>query len=125
MTLAAVMYAKHLDRLVEFYRALGLAVTEAEPGDYAVLMGPGVELSIVQIPAPIAAQIEIASPPQVRSNTPIKLAFTVSSIDETLAAAGALGGGIPDGAKRWQFRGHSMQDAVDPEGNRYQLRERV
>jgi hypothetical protein len=35
---------------------------------------------------------------------------------------GALGGRIKDGSKRWQFRGHAVQDAVDPEGNVYQLR---
>ena len=59
MTLAAVMYAKDLDRLVAFYTALGLSVDEAQPGDYAVLTGPQVELSIVQIPEHIASQIEI------------------------------------------------------------------
>jgi hypothetical protein len=28
-----------------------------------------------------------------------------------------------DGATRWQFRGHAIQDAIDAEGNVYQLRE--
>jgi predicted enzyme related to lactoylglutathione lyase len=123
MTLAAVMYAKDLDRLVAFYSALGLTVDEAQRGDYAVLTAPQVELSIVQIPEPIASQIEIANPPQARSRTPIKLAFVVPSIDRALEAARARGGRVDDGAKRWQFRGHAIQDAVDPEGNQYQLRE--
>jgi predicted enzyme related to lactoylglutathione lyase len=123
MTLAAVLYAKNLDRLVEFYKVLGLVVDEFEHGDYAVLVGPGVELSIVQVPEPIASQIEISNPPQVRSRTPIKLVFFVPSIDAALHAAEGLGGRIGDGAKRWQFRGHAVQDAVDPEGNQYQLRE--
>lgn len=123
MTLAAVLYAKNLDRLAEFYTTLGLVVDESERGDYAVLIGPGVELSIVQIPEPIASQIQISDPPQARSKTPIKLVFFVASIDATLAAAGRLGGRIADGSKRWQFRGHAVEDAVDPEGNQYQLRE--
>ena len=123
MTLAAVLYAKNLDALVEFYKTLGLVVDEAQHGDYAVLTAPGVELSILQVPEAIASQIEIADPPQVRSNTPIKLVFFVASIDSTLRAAGRLGGQLVEGASRWQFRGHSVQDAVDPEGNRYQLRE--
>jgi hypothetical protein len=125
MTLAAVLYAKNLERLAEFYTTLGLVVDESVRGDFAVLMGPGVELSIVQIPEPIASQIEISDPPQARSRTPIKLVFFVASIDATLAAAGRLGGRIGDGSQRWQFRGHAVQDTVDPEGNQYQLRERL
>lgn len=124
MTHAAVMYAKNLDRMVSFYtKTFGLTVAEAQRGDYAVLTGPEVELSIVQIPEHIASQIEISSPPHARSRTPIKLAFVVSSIDETLDATRLRGGRIEDGSKRWQFRGHAIQDAIDPEGNVYQLRE--
>jgi len=123
MTHAAVMYAKDLERIVVFYTALGLKVDESQPGDYAVLTGPELELSIVQIPQDIASKIEISSPPQARERTPIKLAFIVHSIDETLEATRLLGGRVKDGSKRWQFRGHAIQDAIDPEGNVYQLRE--
>lgn len=117
------MYAKDLDRLAAFYAALGLTIDEVEPGEYAVLTGPGVELSIVQIPMHIANGIAISSPPQARERTPIKLAFTVPSIDQALESTRPLGGRVMDSAKRWQFRGHAIQDAVDPEGNVYQLRE--
>jgi predicted enzyme related to lactoylglutathione lyase len=124
MSHAAVMYAKDLDRMVAFYAALGFSVNESAPGDYAVLIGGAqTELSILQIPERIASQIKLSDPPQARESTPIKLVFLVSSIDETLAAASLLGGRVKDGAKRWQFRGHAVQDAVDPEGNVYQLRE--
>ena len=123
MTHAAVVYAKDLDRMVAFYTALGLTVDESARGDYAVLIGPELELSIVQIPHHIASQIELSSPPRVRESTPIKLAFVVSSIDEALEATRLLGGRMKDGSRRWRFRGHAVQDAVDPEGNVYQLRE--
>lgn len=119
-----MIYAKDLERLVAFYAALGLKIDEAE-SDFAVLLGAGLELSIVQIPGPIAAQIEILTPPQARTRTPIKLAILVRSIDKALEATQALGGRIKEDAKRWQFRGHALQDAVDPEGNVYQLRERL
>jgi predicted enzyme related to lactoylglutathione lyase len=122
MTAAAVIYAKDLARLVQFYSALGLKVDESE-GDFAVLLGAGFELSIVQIPEPVASQIEIATPPQARTRTPLKLAFVVASIEKSLEATRALGGRVKEDAKRWQFRGHALQDAVDPEGNVYQLRE--
>ena len=123
MTHAAVVYAKSLDRLVNFYAALDLTVDERDAGDYAVLIGRHMELSIVQIPEHIARQIELSSPPQVREGTPIKLVFVVSSIDDALAATRVLGGRVKDGSKRWHFRGHAVQDAIDPEGNVYQLRE--
>jgi hypothetical protein len=122
MTLAAVLYAKNLDRLAEFYKTLGLVVDESERGDYAVLIGPHVEISIIQVPEPLASQIEISDPPQARSRTPIKLVFFVASIDAALATTSRLGGRIADGSERWQFRGHAVQDAIDPEGNQYQLR---
>jgi predicted enzyme related to lactoylglutathione lyase len=117
------MYAKDLDRMVEFYVSFGLTVSEAQRGDYAVLTGLEQELSIVQIPEHIASRVELSNPPQAREGTPIKLVFLVASIDETLAATDLLGGRVKEGAKRWQFRGHSVQDAVDPEGNVYQLRQ--
>lgn len=123
VTLAAVLYAKDLDRLVGFYATVGLVVDESERGHYAVLTGRGVELSIIQVPEPIASQIEIANPPQTRSRTPIKLVFFVPSIDAALQAGRKLGGRVDATSKPWEFRGHTVQDAVDPEGNQYQLRE--
>jgi predicted enzyme related to lactoylglutathione lyase len=123
MTHAAVVYAKDLDRMVAFYTALGLTLDEFARGDYAVLTGAkGLELSIIQIPQRIASQITISDPPQAREGTPIKLVFFVPSIDDSLAAVRALGGRAKEGSKQWQFRGHTVQDAVDPEGNVYQLR---
>jgi predicted enzyme related to lactoylglutathione lyase len=120
---AAVVYAKDLDRMVAFYTALGLTLDEFGRGDYAVLIGEAEsELSLVQIPERIASQIVLSEPPQARESTPIKLVFFVPSIDETLAAASRLGGRVKDGSKRWEFRGHAVQDAVDPEGNVFQLR---
>ena len=120
---AAVVYAKDLDRMVAFYTGLGLTLDEFARRDYAVLIGAAeLELSIVQIPERIASQVRISDPPQARESTPIKLVFFVPSIDETLLAASLFGGHVKEGSKRWQFRGHAVQDAVDPEGNVYQLR---
>jgi len=123
MTHAAVVYAKDLDRMVAFYTALGLKVDESARGDYAVLIGPTLELSIVQVPQHVVSQIELSDPPRARESTPIKLVFVVSSIDETLEVTRLIGGRMKEGSRRWQFRGHSVQDAIDPEGNVYQLRE--
>lgn len=123
MSHATIMYVKDLGRMIEFYTALGLTVDGAQDGDYAVLTGPQCQLSLVQVPKDIAARIEIATPPQAREETSIKLVFVVSSIDQTLQTTGALGGRVKDGSKRCHFRRHAVQDAIDPEGNVYQLRE--
>lgn len=120
---AAVLYVRDLGRMVEFYSALGLTVDEAQIGDYAVLTESQCELVIVQVPKDRTERIEITTPPQAREETPIKLVFVVPSIDYTLHKTGALGGRMKDGSKRWHFRGHAIQDAIDPEGNVYQLRE--
>jgi catechol 2,3-dioxygenase-like lactoylglutathione lyase family enzyme len=78
---AAIIYARDLDRMVEFYTALGLTVDDAHRDGYAVLTGPHGELSLVQVPNDMATSIEIASPPLARETTPIKLAFVVASIE--------------------------------------------
>lgn len=119
----AVIFARRMDRLVAFYSSLGFAVQEMQPSDYAVLTGSETELSIVQIPERFTHDIEIEDPPRARSRTPIKLCFLVPSIDEALLATAALGGRTAADAARWEFRGHRVQDAIDPEGNVYQLRE--
>ncbi len=121
MIQGAVLYAKELDRLVTFYSMLGGNVVDAQPGEYAVLQGSNTELSIVQSPKHIASEIQITTPPAVRTNTALKLMFLVPSINQALASALQLGGITEPDAKRWEFRGHLIQDAVDPEGNVYQL----
>ncbi len=121
--IGAVVYVKDFGKLVAFYARFGFEVVEMEPGDYAVLAAAGAELSIVQIPERIAVGIEIAEPPEVRGSSPVKLSFEVASIDDALTAAALLGGRGIEVAGRWEFRGKVVQDAIDPEGNVYQLRE--
>jgi predicted enzyme related to lactoylglutathione lyase len=123
MANAAVMYVTDLERMVQFYAELGLKLEETKRGEYAVLAGPQFEMSIIQIPRHLASQINPSEPPQAREQTPIKLVFFVPSIDAALKAAGSLGGQSKADSRRWQFRGHAIQDAIDPEGNVYQLRE--
>jgi hypothetical protein len=123
MTAAAVIYADSLSRLVAFYGVLGFRVDESETGDYAVLIGPQMELSVIQALKHAASQDTVSDPPRIREETPLKLVIFVPSIDEALAATSVLGGRTKEGSNRWTFRGHTVQDAVDPEGNVYQLRQ--
>lgn len=122
--LAAVLYAKELPRMAAFYAGvcgLGLDRTEA---DHMLLSSAALQLSLVQIPAHIAADIHIDAPPRRREETPIKLAFHVPRIAAARVAAPALGGVIDAPEREWLFQGYKVCDGHDPEGNVVQLRER-
>lgn len=121
--LLATVYAIDLARLARFYeRALPLARGEAQPG-FVVLGDDALQLVIVQVPPPVAAQIRIDVPPQVREETPIKLSFAVPSIEARRAAIEGEGGALKAAAAAWVWRGERHLDGHDPEGNVFQLRE--
>jgi len=123
MTGAAALYALDVHRVAGFYAAVaGLQVTETDPG-YLVVESSDFELAIVEIPPLLAAEIEVLSPPLRREDTPIKLAFFVSSIADARAQAPTLGGVVDPAEHEWTFRGHRICDGSDPEGNVFQLRE--
>lgn len=121
MLTGAVIYAKDLAHLTRFYAALGGAIAEEVAGDYAVIRDGTGEIALLQIPAQIAEHIQITDPPTVRAATPIKLRFQVASIETALSTITGLGGRTEADAKPWSFRGHMIQDAIDPEGNVIQL----
>lgn len=119
----AVIFAKDLGRLAAFYQGLlGLSAAQVE-ADHIVLDGPGLQLVIHAIPAAIAADIHIETPPQRREDTPIKLFFQVPSLDLARARAAALGGALNPPEQVWSARGFRACDGHDPEGNVIQLRE--
>lgn len=121
----AVLYAKDLDRVCAFYAAVtDLSVVAVEP-DHVVLEGGGFQLVVVAIPARIAAQIEIATPPLRREDTPIKLVFVVHSIAAARSVAPVHGGELNPPDAEWDLHGGRVCDGHDPEGNVIQLRERT
>ncbi|MFD2453706.1 hypothetical protein [Ideonella paludis] len=63
------------------------------------------------MPSPAyAAEIEIAQPPQLREDTPIKPAFWVADLAAVRVAAEATGGGLNPDSKTWQIRGAAVLD---------------
>ena len=121
-----VVYAKDRDAVACFYAAeLGLEAVDqsAEDDDFVILAGPGVELTVVRIPESIAAGIAIASPPEVREDTPFKPSFLVPSLAAARAAALSAGGRLQPEASEWRFRGYVQVDGLDPEGNVVQFRQ--
>lgn len=121
----AVVYAKDVARVGEFYAAVtALPVTEVESG-YVVMEANGFQLLIFAIPSHIATDIEITTPPVRREETPIKLIFVVPSIAISRARVAAFGGLLNPTESEWQFHGVRVCDGYDPEGNVFQLRESV
>jgi predicted enzyme related to lactoylglutathione lyase len=119
----AVIFAKDLHRVATFYeQLLGLPAVHSEP-DHIVLASAQGELVIHAIPKRIADSIDIAVPPQRRTETPIKLYFFVASLEEARARASALGGELNPPQGEWAARGFRACDGHDPEGNVLQLRE--
>ena len=115
------LYALDLERLAAFYEAiLGLVRAHATPG--LVVMGSHeLQLVVHAIPPAIAATIVLTDPPERREDTALKFFFTVASLDQAQALAPSLGGTVL--AERWTWGGFTACNAVDPEGNIFQLRE--
>jgi len=121
----AVVYAKNVERVSAFYaECCGLEVAHSAD-DHVVLASPTFQLSIVAIPASIAASIAITTPPARRTETPIKLFFHVDSIDAIREVATRLGGELNPPASAWGFQGTRVCDGHDPEGNVVQFREKA
>jgi predicted enzyme related to lactoylglutathione lyase len=121
----AVLYAKNVARVGAFYAGIaGMTVTHTE-ADHVVLESPSLQLVIVAIPAAVAATIDIAEPPQRRTDTPIKLAFTVAGLDAARKAAPQFGGALNPVEREWAYRQHRVCDGHDPEGNVVQFRVRA
>lgn len=119
----AVLFAKDLPRMAKFYEELlGLSVVVAD-GEKIVLESAEFLLVLHAVPKEIADSISITSPPELRTNVPVKLFFPVASLAEARAKAAALGGALYPSHKEWGGRGFRACDGYDPEGNIVQLRE--
>jgi predicted enzyme related to lactoylglutathione lyase len=120
--IGAVLYAKDLDRLVEFYSSVAGIEPEAIENGFATFGSGPSRFVIVRIPKRIADTIDIATPPEPREDTPLKLVFGVEDIAHARHRAAELGGGINAAEREWEFEGAKVCDGHDPEGNVFQLR---
>jgi catechol 2,3-dioxygenase-like lactoylglutathione lyase family enzyme len=113
----ALLFVKELPKMTAFYQAaLGLAEIPGRASDgYVELDAGGVTLGLHAIPAHLAAEIAIASPPVAREETPLKLIFEVPDLD---AARAHL---LAHGAQMMDVRPWGSCDGLDPEGNVFQI----
>lgn len=91
--------------------------------DHIVLESQQCELVVHAIPKQLADSIEIASPPERRTENAIKLFFPVASIADARARALAFGGELNPKEREWEARWFRACDGHDPEGNVLQVRE--
>lgn len=114
-----MIYVKDLPAMLAFYhQILGLPLIPASRTDtWAEFEAGNATLALHAIPPEIAAQFEITSPPQPREDSPTKLIFTVPDLPAECARLESLG--VPLTRLPW-----NAADALDPEGNIFQLRAR-
>ena len=116
----ALLYVKDLERMRRFYGDfLGTGPTNRQWSDtWATFDSGGVRFALHAIPANLAAGIEIGSPSMRRETSPVKLIFEVEDVEAVRTRLESLGAQTI--RRAWQKPGVAC-DAVDPEGNIFQI----
>jgi len=116
----AMLYVKDLERMKRFYSdMLGVKPINQDWTDvWATFDTGGARFALHAIPAEIAKNIAIESPPTPREKDPLKLIFEVKDVESERARLESLG--IQILRRPWQKPGEAC-DAVDPEGNVFQI----
>lgn len=116
-----LIYAKDFQALARFYEQVLDMQRLHEDEHIIVLESAALQLLIHALPAEIAARVQVGKPPQRRADVALKFFVTVPAIAEAASVAQALGGQVFD--ERWQGPGFAVCNAMDSEGNVFQLHE--
>lgn len=116
----AMLFVKDLEEMKRFYgQVLGVEpANQKSTNEWAVFDTGGIRFALHAIPGDIAQNIEIASPPEPRESGAVKLIFAVKDVEGARERLESLG--IQTVRRPWQQPGEAC-DAVDPEGNIFQL----
>jgi len=115
------LYAKDSERVSKFYESIAGMSRLHKTDELTVLQSPDIQLLVHKIPNHIAKNIEITTPPQKRENSALKFFFTVPSLTKARETARSLGGEVFN--ENWRGPGFIVCNAMDPEGNVFQVRE--
>jgi predicted enzyme related to lactoylglutathione lyase len=120
MRLRAMLYVKNFEGMKGFYGQMLRASTSNTnwTDGWGTFETGGAYFSLHAIPAEIAKDIQIESPPIPRQEHPLKLVFEVEDVELERERLEALG--IQILRRPWQKPGEAC-DAVDPEGNIFQI----
>ena len=113
---SVLLFVKDLPCMSAFYGcSLGMVEVEGTSSDtYVEFQAGNARLALHAIPPEIALQLEIASPPQPREDTPVKVVFSVEDLQAECERLKSLG--VPYRLRPW-----GAADVIDPEGNIIQL----
>jgi len=117
---SAILYVKDMEAMKRFYgEMLGAIPSDQGSTDtWVIFETDGARLSLHAIPAEIASSIEINSPPKPREESPVKLIFEVKDVELERSRLESLGIQI---LRRPRQKAAETCDAVDPEGNVFQI----
>lgn len=115
------IYAKDVARVAAFYDSvLGMRRVHETP-ELVVLDAHGLQMLIHSLPTEIAANATITDPPTPRDRAALKFFITVPSIAAAKELAPKLGGLVLE--EQYPGKGFRVNNAVDPEGNIFHVRE--
>lgn len=108
----AMIYVKDVNCMAAFYEnTLGLkAIEETRTHNWIEFDAGAIKFALHAIPAEIAEQVEISSPPRPRETNPVKLSFEVHDIAAELRRLESLRVVVVQ--RPW-----AAYDGIDPEGN--------
>jgi predicted enzyme related to lactoylglutathione lyase len=116
-TVSAVLFAKDLRSVADFYReVLGASVSHAD-SEHQILSCSGFRLVVHQIPSGLAQAVVVTAPPQRRERSALRLNFPVDDIENSRQSALRLGGQIDASPPPWSAGDESFFLGYDPEGN--------
>jgi predicted enzyme related to lactoylglutathione lyase len=114
---SALIFAKRLSIVSEFYQAVFGARASAGDAHHAVLAFGGFDLKIHQIPQHLAVAVAVTSPPERREQTAIRLDYPVTDLERSRREAARLGGVIDEVPPPWAGTDTTFFLGHDPEGN--------
>jgi catechol 2,3-dioxygenase-like lactoylglutathione lyase family enzyme len=119
----AMIYARDIKLMTAFYRDVMQFAVVRELEDWVELDAGDFQIALHAIPSVIAANVAIATPPEPRSGTPIKLLFESTDLGALRARLGALGLELAS-RRRDGVSPPDHVDGFDVEGNVFAARER-
>jgi len=120
-----ILFANDMEKMTPFYEAIiGLrrVGTPEDSDDFVALDAGGVHLCLHRIPEQYARDVEVAIPPVAREGTPIKVCFHSPDVRHARGVLESRGARL--GPVR-EFGNLHVCDGIDPEGNVFQISNRI
>ncbi len=117
----AVIFTSNVQKVAVFYEAVAGLVPFRVEHDHVRLEKGSFRLTVHRIPAHHAKGISITTPPRIRENAAMKLAFQVENLAHSREAAAQHGGMLYPVEREWHYEDMTACDGHDPDGNVFQL----